>query len=184
MSGEGSLHLPGQNSSHNESTRERVGAHLVFNEFWLVSNFRVHQMSHLMGYSMHTINLGIILTLIRAILQAFLEEVEVVLNIQGRAASNLEVLFHNVLARKKGHKRQRYMQYMQNMNSMSKNDHLSLHVLNAMILFIYSLRGIHNCLVPVTPYLARSLAPAKHRVAWEITFAGGLLKNICAYMQT
>ena len=133
MSGEGSLHLPGQNSSHYESTRERVGAHLVFNEFWLVSNFCVHQMSHLMGYSMHTINLGIILTLIRAILQAFLEEVEVVLNIQGRAASNLEVLFHNVLARKKGHNRQRYMQYMQNMNSMSKNDHLSLHVLNAMI---------------------------------------------------
>ena len=51
-----------------------------------------------MGYSMHTINLGIILTLIRAILQAFLEEVEVVLDIQGRATSNLEVLFRNVLA--------------------------------------------------------------------------------------
>jgi len=62
--------------------------------------------------SMHAIDLGIIITIIRAILRAFLEEVEVVLNIQGRAASKLEARFRNVLARRNGRDGQRYMHYM------------------------------------------------------------------------
>lgn len=115
----GSFHRPGPNSSHYESTRERVGAHLVFNAFWLVPNFCVHQM--LMRDGMHAIDLGIIITIIRAILRAFLEEVEVVLNIQGRAASKLEARFRNVLARRNGRDGQRYMHYMPNMFYMLNN---------------------------------------------------------------
>jgi len=67
---------------------------------------------------MHAIDLGVIVTLIRAILRAFLECVELTLNIEGRAAAKLEKRFRNVLACRKGREGQRYMQYMQNMQNM------------------------------------------------------------------
>lgn len=115
---DGCFHRPGPNSSHYESTRERVGAHLVFNAFWLISNFCVHQM--LMRDGMHTIDLGIIITLIKAILRGFAEVVEDILDIQGRAAAKLEARFRNVLQRRNGRDGQRYMQNMLNMQNMSK----------------------------------------------------------------
>ena len=68
---DGSFHSPGPNSSHYEDARERCIAHLAFNALWLISNFCVHQM--FMCDGMHAIDLGIITTLIRAILRAFLE---------------------------------------------------------------------------------------------------------------
>ena len=107
---DGSFHRPGPNSSHYEIMRERCGAHLVFNAFWLVSHFCVHQM--LMRDGMHAIDLGIIILLIRAILRAFLEAVELLLKIEGKAAAKLEARFRNVLARRTGRDGQRYMQYM------------------------------------------------------------------------
>jgi len=97
---DGSTHRPGPNSAHYEDARTRCGAHLLFNAFWMVPHFCVHQM--LMRDSMHTIDLGIIITLIRAILRAFLECVETILNIEGRAAAKLESRFRNILARYTG----------------------------------------------------------------------------------
>ena len=88
---DGSFHRPGPNSAHYEDARTRCGAHLVFNAFWLIAHFCVHQM--LMRDGMHAIDLGVIVTLIRAILRAFLECVELVLDIQGRAAAKLENRF-------------------------------------------------------------------------------------------
>jgi hypothetical protein len=81
---DGSFHRPGPNSSKYEDARARCGAHLVFNAFWMIANFCVHQM--LMRDGMHAIDLGIIITLIRAILRAFLEVVENVIKTPGRAA--------------------------------------------------------------------------------------------------
>ena len=63
---DGSFHRPGPHSTHCEDARQRCGAHLVFDAFWLISNFCVHQT--LMREGMHAIDLGIIITLIRAIL--------------------------------------------------------------------------------------------------------------------
>jgi hypothetical protein len=65
----GSFHRPGPNSDKYEDARARCGAHLVFNAFWMIANFCVHQM--LMRDGMHAIDLGIIITLIRAILHHF-----------------------------------------------------------------------------------------------------------------
>ena len=73
----------------------------------MISNFCVHQM--LMRDGMHAIDLGIIITLIRAILRAFLEIVESVLDVQGRTAEKLEVRFLDVVARRTGRARQRYL---------------------------------------------------------------------------
>ena len=55
---DGSTHRPGPNSAHYEEARQRCGAHLVFNAFWLIPNFCIHQM--LMRDGMHAIDLGII----------------------------------------------------------------------------------------------------------------------------
>ena len=54
------------------------------------------------------IDLGVIITLIRAILQALFELVELLLDIDGRAAAKLEARFRNVLARRDGPDGQRY----------------------------------------------------------------------------
>ena len=72
----------------------------------MTSNFCVHQMH--MRDGIHAIDLGIIIALIGAILQAFLDLVESVLDIQGRAAAKLETRFRNVVVRRtdktdKGH---------------------------------------------------------------------------------
>ena len=103
---DGSTHRPGPMAEHYESGRQRCGAHLVFNAFWLIPHFCIHQM--LMRDAMHAIDLGVIITLIRAILRAFLETVELVLDIEGRAVAKLESRFRNILARRTGPDGQRY----------------------------------------------------------------------------
>lgn len=103
---DGSTHRPGPMAEHYEEGRKRSGAHLVFNAFWLIPHFCVHQM--LMRDAMHAIDLGVIITLIRAILRAFLETVEQVLGIEGRAVAKLEARFRNILARRPGPDGQRY----------------------------------------------------------------------------
>ena len=97
---DGSTHRPGPNSAHYEDARQRCRAHPLFNAFWLLPHFCVYQM--LMRDSMHTIDLGVIITLIKAILRAFFEVVESVLDIEGRAAAKLEVRFRNILAWRTG----------------------------------------------------------------------------------
>lgn len=146
---DGSSHRPGPNSAHYEETRTRCGAHLVFNAFWLIHHFCVHQM--LMRDGMHAIDLGVIVTLIKAILRAFLECVESILDIEGRAAAKLEKRLKNVLACRKGREGQRYMQYMLHMLHMHNMHCFAIYVLTYVIC---SYKGIHDCLVPITPYLA------------------------------
>jgi hypothetical protein len=107
---DGSVHRPGPNSAHYEDGRQRCGAHLVFNAFWLLPQFCVYQM--LMRDSLHTIDLGVIVTLIRAILRCFFELVETHLKIEGRAAAKLEKRFRGVLASRTGPDGQRYMYFM------------------------------------------------------------------------
>jgi hypothetical protein len=103
---DGSAHRPGPMSTHYEDGRTRCGAHLLFNAFWLIPHFCSHQM--LMRDSMHAIDLGVIITLIRAILRALFELVELLLDIDGRAAAKLEARFRNVLASRVGPDGQRY----------------------------------------------------------------------------
>lgn len=104
---DGSVHRPGPNSAHYEDGRKRCGAHLVFNAFWLLPQFCVYQM--LMRDSLHTIDLGIIVTLIKAILRCFYENVEKLTNLEGRAAAKLEKRFRMVLSCRNGPDGQRYM---------------------------------------------------------------------------
>ena len=61
------IHSTGPNSAHYEDARRQyAGLILCFDTFWLLPRFCVYQM--LMRDSMHTIDLGVIVTLIRAIL--------------------------------------------------------------------------------------------------------------------
>jgi hypothetical protein len=97
---DGSDTAPGPKAAHYESVRKEVGAHLLYNAFWLVNHFCVHQM--LMRDRMHTIDLGVIVTLIKAIMRKFYECVEIFLDKEGLAASKLETRFKNVLATRTG----------------------------------------------------------------------------------
>jgi hypothetical protein len=144
----GSFHRPGPNSSCHEDRQKRCGAHLGFNAFWLIAHFCVHQM--LMRDGMHAIDLGVIVTIIRAtgILRAFLECDELLLKIEGRAAGKLQLLFSNILAHCRTHHWTRwakvtcrYMLYMHD------------YCVYAVTCMICNFRGIHHCLVPATPYL-------------------------------
>ena len=56
----------------------------------------------LMQDRMHTIDLGVIITLIKAIMRKFFECVEIFLDKEGLAASKLETRFKNVLATSTG----------------------------------------------------------------------------------
>jgi hypothetical protein len=84
---DGSSHRPGPMSTHYEDGHTRCGAHLLFNAFWLIPHVCSHQM--LMRDLMHAIDLGVIITLIRAILRALYELVELLLDIVGRATAKL-----------------------------------------------------------------------------------------------
>ena len=98
--GEKPTHSPGPNSSHYEAFRTLCNAHLVFNAFWSIPHFCVHQM--LMRDPMHQVDLGVIVHLIRAILRKFEECVEKVLDIPGRAVARLQARFELMLAKRKG----------------------------------------------------------------------------------
>ena len=102
---DGSDTAPGPNSSHYESVRKSVGAHLLYNAFWIVNHFCVHQM--IMKDRMHAIDLGVIVTLIKAMMRKYYECVEIFLNKEGLAASKLEKRFKNILATRTGQDSQR-----------------------------------------------------------------------------
>ena len=99
--------------TQNEEARQRCGAHLVFKN--ILADLQLlcaPDADARCGDGMHTIDLGIILKFIRAILRTFMEIVEIVLDIQGRAAKKLEMRFLNVVARRTGRDGQRYMYNM------------------------------------------------------------------------
>jgi len=158
---DGSSHRPGPNSAHYEDARTRCGAHLVFNAFWLIAHFCVHQM--LMRDGMHAIDLGVIVTLIRAILRAFLECVELILDIEGRAAAKLEKRFKNVLACRMGREGQRYMQHMQYMH-LYETYATNAFVCNICIyMYDMQVQGDTRLFGPCDPLLGRNIqTPSVH----------------------
>jgi hypothetical protein len=100
------VHPPGPNTANYERFRGHAGAHLVFNAFWKIQHFCVHQM--LIRDPMHQIDLGAIVHLIRAILRKFQECVEIALDKVGLAAKQLRQRFELVLAKRNGPDNQRY----------------------------------------------------------------------------
>jgi hypothetical protein len=98
-------HSAGPNASHYEAFRNCCGAHLVYNAFWNVKHFCVHQM--LMSDPMHQVDLGVIVHLIKAILRKYAECVENALNIPGRAAARLKERFQLLFSKRKGRDGQR-----------------------------------------------------------------------------
>ena len=66
---EGKKTTAGPNAKSYESSRQRAGAHLVFNAFWLVSTFCLLQMY--MRDSLHQIDHGVTIHVLRAILRLF-----------------------------------------------------------------------------------------------------------------
>jgi len=69
---EGKKTTAGPNAKFYESRRQRAGAHLVFNAFWLISSFCLHMMY--MRDSLHQVDHGIIIHILRAILRLFFGE--------------------------------------------------------------------------------------------------------------
>ena len=98
----------GPESDHYERARIECGAHLLFNAFWRVSFFCVHQM--LVRDLMHQIDLWIIVRLITAILKKYwgceLQHLEEGNELQ--AAKRLEERLRRALARRTGRNGQRY----------------------------------------------------------------------------
>ena len=92
------IHKPGPNASHYEQFRSQAGAHLIFNAFWTIPHFCVHQM--LMRDPMHQVDLGAIVHLIRAILRKFKECVETALDMPGLAARKLGNRLRLMLAKR------------------------------------------------------------------------------------
>ena len=97
---DGSNVRPGPNASHYEAVRKDCGAHPMYNAFWSLQHFCVHQMLQRDG--MHAIDLGAIIHLIMAILMKYFECVEKILGMEGLAASRLEALMRRCLARRNG----------------------------------------------------------------------------------
>jgi hypothetical protein len=58
------VHSPCPNAANNERFRAHAGVHLVFNAFWKIQHFCVHQM--LMRDPMHQVDLGALVTMISA----------------------------------------------------------------------------------------------------------------------
>ncbi len=59
------IHSPDPYASHYEQFHSQAGAHLIFNAFWTIQHFCVHQL--LMRDPMHQADLEAIVHLIRAI---------------------------------------------------------------------------------------------------------------------
>ena len=97
---DGSNVRPGPNASHYEAVRKDCGAHPMYNAFWALQHFCVHQMLPRDG--MHVIDLGAIIRLIMAILMKYFECVEKILGMEGLAASRLEARMRRCLARRDG----------------------------------------------------------------------------------
>jgi hypothetical protein len=80
------VHSPGPNAANYEQFPAHAGAHLVFNIFWKIQHFCVHQI--FMRDPMPQIDLGAIVHLIRAILRKFKDCVEIAFEKVGLAAKN------------------------------------------------------------------------------------------------
>ena len=96
---------PGPAAKTYEKCRKHCQAHILFNAFWSIPHFCVHQM--LMRDPMHQIDLGVILHLLRAILRKFKEVVEDVLKKPGLAAAKLSARIRLMLKTSDGHDGQR-----------------------------------------------------------------------------
>jgi hypothetical protein len=70
MGDDGKSSIPGPDAHRYERSRSDAGAHLLFNAFWLVSNFCIFQMY--MRDSLHQVDHGIIIHVLRGILRLFL----------------------------------------------------------------------------------------------------------------
>ena len=97
---DGSNVRPGPAAAKYEAARTECRAHLLFNAFWLVPFFCVHQM--LMRDPMHQIDLGVIVHHIKAILRKYKECVEDILGITGRAAEKLGLRIRDMLKAREG----------------------------------------------------------------------------------
>ncbi len=64
---------PGPSAQFYERSRAAAGAHLMFNAFWMVSTFCIYQMY--MRDSLHQVDHGIIVHIMRAILRLFQGEI-------------------------------------------------------------------------------------------------------------
>ena len=76
-----------QGAKHYESQRKKAGCHLLFNAFWLIPHFCINLMY--MRDTMHQIDLGVIISFMKAILRKYLECAENHLNIPGRAVKKI-----------------------------------------------------------------------------------------------
>ena len=79
--------VPGPASRFYESGRKRAGCHLVYNAFWAIQGFCIHQMC--MRDPMHQMDKGVIVQLLKAILHLYYEQVESVMGEAGLAAKKL-----------------------------------------------------------------------------------------------
>ena len=69
---------PGPNAVNYEAGRAAAGAHLLFNAFWLCSSFCIFQVY--MRDSLHQIDHGIIIHVLRGILRLFLGNIVLICN--------------------------------------------------------------------------------------------------------
>ncbi len=102
------VHSPVPNATNCENFRAHSGAHLVFNAFWNIQHFCVHQPKMLMRDPMHHFDFGAIVHLIRVILRKFKECVEIALDKVGLAAKKLRQRFELMLAKRNGPENQKY----------------------------------------------------------------------------
>lgn len=79
--------VPGPASKNYESGRKRAGCHLVYNAFWAIQGFCIYQMC--MRDPMHQMDKGVIVQLLKAILQLYYEKVELVIGKTGLASKKL-----------------------------------------------------------------------------------------------
>jgi hypothetical protein len=96
----GSNVRPGPAAKKYEEDRKHCRAHILYNAFWKIPHFCVHQM--LMRDPMHQIDLGVILHLLKAILRKFKEVVEDVLKKPGLAAAKLSARIRLMLKKTNG----------------------------------------------------------------------------------
>ena len=78
---------PGPSSGSYEASRKKAGCHLIWNAFWAINGFCIYQMC--MRDPMHQIDKGVIVTLLKAILRLYFEQIDSVMNCAGSAAKKL-----------------------------------------------------------------------------------------------
>jgi hypothetical protein len=76
LGNDGKTTKPGPSASQYERGRAVAGAHLLFNAFWLISSFCICQMY--MRDSLHQVDHGVIIHILRGILRLFFGELVVI----------------------------------------------------------------------------------------------------------